>query len=96
MIEHIVLFDYSNEINQDAKDEYFTILLNSVETLKNIPGVVNISLVNNLSLESDLVFRVIFNNLEELKKFQIHPLHEKHKERTKNIVTNRRVIDFEI
>lgn len=96
MIEHIVLFDYANDINKETKEEYFTILLNSVETLKNIPGIINISLVNNLSSESDLVFRVIFNNLEDLKKFQIHPLHEKHKERTKNIVTNRRVIDFEI
>lgn len=96
MVKHIVLFDYSNNIRNEEKDKYFNYLFNSVLTLKEISGVISITFSKNLTEESDLVFKVVFENLNYLKLFQTDPLHLKHKERCKNIVTNRRVIDFNI
>ncbi len=96
MVEHIVLFDYSNNIKNEEKNEYFNYLHNSVLTLKEISGVVDITFSKNLTKESDLVFKVVFENLNYLELFQSDPLHLKHKEKCKNIVTNRRVIDFDI
>ena len=95
MLEHIVLFDYSKNIKDIEKEKYFKCLLESVKLLEEIPGIISIHFCKNITQESDLVFRVIFKNKNDLKTFQMHPLHEIHKERIKSIVSNRRVIDFE-
>ncbi len=96
MIEHIVLFDYAKTINKDEEDKYYTLLKDSTKTLENIKVVKSVILEKNLTSESDLVFRAFFENKEDLLYFQNHEIHLVHKDKCKNIVTNRRVIDFEI
>lgn len=95
MLEHIVLFDYNENIKKDNEEEkYFKVLNDSVETLKDIKGVKNIAIKKNLSELSDLVFYVFFDTKDDLLNFQNDPKHLAHKNRCKNIVCNRKVIDF--
>ena len=97
MIKHIILWDFTKEIKDNNKEkETLDYIKESVNTLKNIQGLLDIGITNNLSETSDLVFYSEFDNIESLKLFQSNPLHEAHKKRCKNIVENRRVIDFEI
>lgn len=95
MFEHIVLFDYTENIKKNNEvEKYFKVLKDSVETLKDIKGVKNIAIKMNLSDLSDLVFYVFFDTEDDLLNFQNDPMHLAHKDRCKNIVCNRKVIDF--
>ena len=49
----------------------------------------------NLASGYDLVFYSEFENLEALKNFQTHPLHEAHKKRCKDLVCERLCGDIE-
>ena len=49
----------------------------------------------NLASGYDLVFYSEFENLEALKNFQNHPLHEVHKKRCMNLVCERLCGDIE-
>lgn len=95
MLEHIVLFDFTENIKKNNEEEkYFKVLKDSVDTLKDIKGVKNIAIKKNLSDLSDLVFYVFFDTEDDLLNFQTNPMHLAHKDRCRNIVCNRKTIDF--
>ena len=70
-------------------------LIESVETLKDIEGLLCVEMEENLSSGYDLVFYSEFENQEALKDFQNHPLHEAHKKRCKDLVCKRLCGDIE-
>ena len=64
------------------------------KTIK-IPTGIRVEMEENLSSGYDLVFYSEFENQEALKDFQIHPLHEAHKKRCKDLVCKRLCGDIE-
>ena len=95
MIRHILLFDFSEDIKtKKAESETLKKIKESVDTLKSIKELKYASINLNLSNTSDLVFYTEFESEEDLKKYQTNEIHLAHAKRTKEYVTNRRVIDF--
>ena len=70
-------------------------LKESVQTLEGIEGLLCVEMEENLTSGYDLVFYSEFENLEALKNFQNHSLHEAHKKRCRNLVCERLCGDIE-
>ena len=64
------------------------------KTIK-IPTGIRVEMEENLTSGYDLVFYSEFENLEALKNFQNHSLHEAHKKRCRNLVCERLCGDVE-
>ena len=97
MLRHILLFDFSENVKKNKIETVaFKKIKESVETLRQIKEVKNVSISLNLSDTSDLVFYTEFESEEDLKKYQTSVLHLAHVNRTKEYVENRRVIDFKV
>ena len=88
MIRHILFWNYTKEVKENYLKE-------SVQTLEGIEGLLCVEMEENLTSGYDLVFYSEFENLEALKNFQNHPLHEAHKKRCRNLVCERLCGDVE-
>ena len=75
--------------------EMYQKLKESVQTLEGIEGLLCVEMEENLTSGYDLVFYSEFENLEALKNFQNHSLHEAHKKRCRNLVCERLCGDVE-
>ena len=75
--------------------EMYQKLKESVQTLEEIEGLLCVEMEENLTSGYDLVFYSEFENLEALKNFQNHSLHEAHKKRCRNLVCERLCGDIE-
>ena len=88
MIRHILFWNYTKEVKENhLEKETLQKLKESVQTLEEIE--------ENLTSGYDLVFYSEFENLEALKNFQNHSLHEAHKKRCRNLVCERLCGDVE-
>lgn len=87
-IEEIVK---ENHLEKEALQK----LKESVQTLEGIEGLLCVEMEENLTSGYDLVFYSEFENLEALKNFQNHSLHEAHKKRCRNLVCERLCGDVE-
>ena len=80
MIRHILFWNYTKEVKENnLEKETLQKLKESVKTLEEIEGLLCVEMEENLASGYDLVFYSEFENLEALKNFQNHPLHEAHK-----------------
>ena len=96
MIRHILFWNYTDEVKEKHQEQETLIKLKeSVETLKDIAGLLCVEMEENLTSGYDLVFYSEFENLEALKNFQNHSLHEAHKKRCRNLVCERLCGDVE-
>ena len=100
MIRHILFWNYTDEVKEKHQEKETLIKLKeSVETLKDIEGLLCVEMEENWVLKcyprSGLVFYSEFENLEALKNFQNHSLHEAHKKRCRNLVCERLCGDVE-
>ncbi len=96
MIRHILFWNYTKEVKEKhLEKETLQKLKDSVKTLEEIEGLLCVEMEENLAPGYDLVFYSEFENLEALKNFQIHPLHEAHKNRCMNLVCERLCGDIE-
>ena len=97
MIRHILFWNYTKEVKENhLEKETLQKLKESVQTLEGIEGLLCVEMEENLTSGYDLVFYSEFENLEALKNFQNHPLHEAHKKRCKDLVCERLCGDIEI
>lgn len=98
MIRHILFWNYTDKIKQEHREkESLEFLKKSVNTMNGqITGLMNITIGENISDGYDLVFYAEFTDKEALLKFKDHPLHQAHKEKCKDIVTDRLCGDLEI
>ena len=96
MIRHILFWNYTKEVKEkQLEKETLQKLKDSVKTLEEIEGLLCVEMEENLASGYDLVFYSEFENQEALKDFQIHPLHEAHKKRCKDLVCKRLCGDIE-
>lgn len=92
MIRHILFWKYTEKVKGEQKEkEVLEFLQNSVATMEGkIDGLLHAEIGNNIAGgEYDLVFYAELQNEAALKTFQNHPLHVAHRERCKDIVTDR-------
>lgn len=96
MIRHILFWNYTKEVKENnLEKETLQKLKESVKTLEEIEGLLCVEMEENLASGYDLVFYSKFENLEALKNFQNHSLHEAHKMRCRNLVCERLCGDIE-
>lgn len=96
MIRHILFWNYTKEVKENhLEKETLQKLKDSVKTLEEIEDLLCVEMEENLASGYDLVFYSEFENLEALKNFQTHPLHEAHKKRCKDFVCERLCGDIE-
>lgn len=96
MIRHILFWNYTDEVKENhLEKETLQKLKDSVKTLEEIEDLLCVEMEENLASGYDLVFYSEFENLEALKNFQTHPLHEVHKKRCKDLVCKRLCGDIE-
>ena len=98
MIRHILFWNYTDKVKQEHKeDEMLGLMRKSVDTMNgNIDGLIHAEIGENIAGGYDLVFYAEFDNEQSLKVFMNHPLHVAHRERCKDIVTDRLCGDIEV
>ena len=100
MIKHIVLWKLKEEAEGLSKKENAAELKRKLEGLKSkISEIVELEV--GLSFEtsdaaSDVALYSLFKNKEDLGKYQKHPEHQKIAEFVKSVVSERRVVDYEV
>lgn len=97
MIRHILFWNYTKKVKDEGKEaEMLRFLQDSVETMNgNIDGLLHAEIGPNLAGGYDLVFYAELRDEEALKAFRDHPLHVAHRERCRDIVTDRLCSDLE-
>ena len=80
MIRHILFWNYTKEVKENhLEKETLQKLKESVQTLEGIEGLLCVEMEEKLDFRLQSCFYSEFENLEALKNFQNHPLHEVHK-----------------
>lgn len=97
MIRHILLWKYTDEVKTNHREEEALFQLKqSVDTLKEIDGLLQVEIDTNLESNAyDLVFYSAFKDMESLNAFKKHPLHLAHAKRCMSLVTGRLGADIE-
>ena len=91
MIRHILFWNYTEKVKEEhTQEESLRFMQQSVATMNgNIEGLLHAEINRNFAGGYDLVFYAEFADEESLKKFMNHPLHVAHREKCKEIVTDR-------
>lgn len=92
MIRHILFWKYTDTVKADHKEsEAVDFLQKSVATMQgHIDGLLCAEIgANTAEGDYDLVFYSEFRDERTLKAFRNHPLHVAHRERCKDLVTDR-------
>ena len=98
MIKHIVMFSFTDKVNDENIEEIKKIIADSVNTMANagIPGLLKMDAIFNLTENMpDVGLYCEFENMEALNAYQTHPDHERHKALTKDYCKDRIVFDWE-
>ncbi len=96
MVKHILFWQFSDAVREENRKEVLEMLSASVKGLEGkIPGLISCEIGENVvGTDCDFVFFAEFETLEDVKAFQNHPLHIKHKERSAPYVQNRLAADY--
>lgn len=91
MVRHVLFWNYSRKVKEaHSEKQALKEIQDSLETLKQIPGVRCVEMKENLSEQGpDLMFYSEMDSVQDVFQFQNHPLHEAHKQRTKDLVEGR-------
>ncbi|WP_288477070.1 Dabb family protein [uncultured Clostridium sp.] len=96
MIKHIVAWKLKEE---NKKDNALKIKV-ALEDLKDfIPEIKHIEVginLNNTSAAMDVVLYSEFDNMNDLNSYQVNPHHVKTSNFVKSVVTERKVVDYEV
>lgn len=98
MIRHILFWNYTDKVKKaNTQEESLEFLQDSVNTMNGkIDGLINAQIGENIAGGYDLIFYAEFTDKESLDRFKNHPLHVAHRERCKDIVTDRLCGDIEV
>jgi hypothetical protein len=100
MIKHIVLWQLKDSADGRSKAENAERMKKEILDLKNkIPQLIKIEAGINILPASDsfdVVLNSDFANQADLDIYQVHPDHVKYKEFIKDLVSNKRFIDYEV
>lgn len=92
MIRHILFWKFTDQVKAEHREaEALAFLQNSVATMDgHIDGLLRAEIgTNTAGGDYDLVFYSELADESALKAFQNHPLHIAHRERCKDLVTDR-------
>ena len=97
MIRHILFWNYTDKVKEEHnEDEMLQFLQDSVNTMNGkIDGLLYAEIGKNIAGGYDLVFYAELRDKSALEQFRDHPLHVAHRERCKDIVTDRLCGDLE-
>ena len=98
MIKHLVMFYFTDKVNDENRDEIKRLIADSVKKIKDadIKGVSELKAVFNIADGMPEVgLYGEFENDEALRNYQSHPEHKRHIELTKDLCKDRTVFDWE-
>lgn len=98
MLKHIVMWKLKDEAEGATKAENAKKMKEMLEALPaKVPGVITLEVgidVVQAETSSDVCLYSEFNNLEEMDAYQAHPEHQKCVAFIKQVVTERRAVDY--
>lgn len=96
MVKHIVMFQFTDNVNDRNRKEILDNLSNSVDNMAlHIPGLLKAELgISCKHGTHDIVLYAEFETEECVDVFNVHPLHIAHRKMAKDYVCNRAVIDY--
>ena len=98
MIKHIVMFRFTDKVNDGNREEIKNIISQSAKSMaeSGIEGLIKMETIFNM-VEGmpDVGLYCEFESKEALDAYQTHPQHERHKALTKDYCKDRVVFDWE-
>lgn len=99
MLKHIVMWRLKDEAEGATKAENAQKMKEMLEALPaKVPGVITLEVgidVVQAETSSDVCLYSEFNNLAEMDAYQAHPEHQKCVAFIKQVVTERRAVDYD-
>ena len=98
MVKHIVFWSLKETAQGRSKKDNILLMKQKLENLAEIiPQIKSLSVgLNENGGEYDICLDSAFENMEDLKKYDTHPEHEKVKEFVRSVVEKRAAVDFTI
>jgi hypothetical protein len=100
MVKHIVVWKMKEEAEGADKQENALKVKALLEALKErIPGILKIEVGIDFSCTAtsgDIVLYAEFDDRAALEAYQVHPEHEFAAEIVRSVVTERRLVDYEV
>lgn len=97
MVKHIVMWNFIEELNEEQKNEAIEIIRHNLEVVKACAGgVVELEVLKNElpSSNKDIALISLFESVEALNAYQIHPEHVKAASYIKTVTCNRVCFDY--
>ncbi|MDD6811692.1 MAG: Dabb family protein [Lachnospiraceae bacterium] len=98
MVNHIVLWNWKDELKDTEKKEAATRIKKELEAVKEqVPGTVSLRVVTDglTSSNKDIGLISVFETEEALKAYQVHPAHVAAGTFIKSVTTGRTCLDYE-
>lgn len=97
MVQHFLLWRFSDEIREGDTAPYLEQIADSVATLADIPQVISAGIQPLLpGGEWDFLFCVTLKDLSQLSTYQNHPLHQAHQKRCQDWLVKRTAFDLQV
>lgn len=100
MIKHVVMWKFKESALNNTQEENIIEFASKLEALVGvIDEIVSLRAGKNIlpgETASDLVLLSEFNSLQDLEKYNNHPEHQKVLAFGKEVIAERRAVDFEI
>jgi hypothetical protein len=99
MFEHLVSFKFNEKMNPQKEKELMEVLLSFKDS---IPGIIELTAGLNVTEETEnihgysLGLRVTFQDMEALRQYGPHPVHQQFVKLLEGIIENVVVIDYPI
>lgn len=99
MVKHIVMFKFQNELPIETRESAQKMFKEGIEKLPSvIPFIkeVYVGFNCNTSEKWDICLYSVFNNLQDVKSYSIHPAHKAVAIELMKYIEERACVDFEI
>lgn len=99
MVRHIVMWNFTETLNEDEKKAAGRKMKEILEPLKEIvPGVVSLQVVVNElpSSNRDVALIGDYESVEALNGYTVHPAHVEAGKYVRSVTCNRSCLDFEL
>lgn len=98
MVHHIVCWNFNENMTAEEKKEAGVLIKEKLEAIKpHAKGAVSIEVkINELaSSNRDIALISLFETVEDLQAYQVHPMHVEAGKYIKSVTCNRACIDYE-
>jgi len=98
MVHHIVCWNFNEELSETERKEAGSLIKQKLEEIKpHAKGAVSIEVkINELeSSNRDVALVSTFETVDDLKAYQVHPMHVEAGKYIRSVTCNRACIDYE-